>query len=55
MRGGDHFLKSVLQGKLISLVGSLDDLEKATRRTQGPHSPNRQERTGPCASSSRVI
>ena len=33
MRGGDHFLKSVAKGKLVSLIGSLDELEKTTRRT----------------------
>jgi predicted nucleotidyltransferase len=33
MRDGDHFLKSVVKGKLVSLTGSPDELEKATRRT----------------------
>ena len=33
MRQGDHFLKSVVKGKLVSLVGSPDELEKVTRRT----------------------
>lgn len=33
MRDGDHFLKSVVKGKLVSLIGSPDELEKATRRT----------------------
>jgi predicted nucleotidyltransferase/AraC-like DNA-binding protein len=33
MRGGDHFLKSVTKGKLVTLAGSSDGLEKATRRT----------------------
>jgi DNA-binding transcriptional ArsR family regulator len=32
MRDGDHFLKSVVEGKLISLIGSPDDLEKAAGR-----------------------
>jgi uncharacterized protein len=32
MREGDHFLKSVVKGKLVSLVGSPDELEKAARR-----------------------
>jgi predicted nucleotidyltransferase len=32
-RSGDHFLKSVTKGKAITLMGSLDDLEKAARRT----------------------
>jgi predicted nucleotidyltransferase len=29
MRSGDHFLKSVVRGKLVTLTGSPDDLEKA--------------------------
>jgi predicted nucleotidyltransferase len=33
MRDSDHFLKSVVKGKLVSLVGSPDELEKAARRT----------------------
>jgi predicted nucleotidyltransferase len=33
IRDGNHFLKSVVQGKLITLIGSPDELEKATRRT----------------------
>jgi predicted nucleotidyltransferase len=33
MRGSDHFLKSVTKGKVVTLTGSLDDLEKAARRT----------------------
>ena len=33
MRAGDHFLKSVVKGKLVSLIGSPDELEKAARRT----------------------
>jgi predicted nucleotidyltransferase len=33
MRSGDHFLKSVVAGKLISLMGSPDELEKAAHRT----------------------
>jgi predicted nucleotidyltransferase len=32
MRGGDHFVKSVLRGKVVSLIGSPDELEAATRR-----------------------
>jgi predicted nucleotidyltransferase len=32
MRGGDHFVKSLLKGKVISLIGSPDELEAATRR-----------------------
>lgn len=38
MRDGDHFLKSVVEGKLISLIGSPDDLETAAGRAYGPHS-----------------
>ena len=33
MRRGDHFLKSMIKGKLITLTGSPDELEKTTRRT----------------------
>ena len=33
IRDGNHFLRSVVQGKLITLIGSPDELEKATRRT----------------------
>jgi hypothetical protein len=33
MRTGDHFLKSVTKGKVVTLMGSLDDLEKTARRT----------------------
>jgi predicted nucleotidyltransferase len=37
IRAGDHFVKSVLKTKIVSLVGSLDELEAASRRTQSPH------------------
>jgi predicted nucleotidyltransferase len=37
MRGGDHFLKAVVKGKIETLVGSLDELEATARRTQSPH------------------
>jgi len=33
IRSGDHFLKSVTEDKVVTLMGSLDDLEKATSRT----------------------
>jgi predicted nucleotidyltransferase len=33
MRRGDHFLKSMIEGKLITLAGSPDELEKTARRT----------------------
>jgi predicted nucleotidyltransferase len=33
MRAGDHFLKSVLRGKAVSLTGAPNELEAATRRT----------------------
>ena len=36
-QSGDHFLKSVMEGKLITLTGSLHELEKATGRRQSPH------------------
>jgi predicted nucleotidyltransferase len=32
IRADDHFLKSVLKGKLVTLTGSPDELEKATGR-----------------------
>jgi predicted nucleotidyltransferase len=37
LRGGDHFLKSVVRDKVVSLIGSPDELETATRRTQSPY------------------
>ncbi len=33
LRGGDHFLKSVVKGQVVSLTGSPNELEAATRRT----------------------
>jgi predicted nucleotidyltransferase len=33
MRAGDHFLRAVVEGKVESIIGSLDELEKTTRRT----------------------
>jgi predicted nucleotidyltransferase len=33
--GGDRFLNSVLKGKLITLIGSADELDKATSGRQG--------------------
>jgi len=35
-RGRDHFLNSVLKGKLITIVGSPNELEKAAGGKQGP-------------------
>lgn len=32
-RAGNHFLKSVIKDKFVTLIGSLDDLEKTTSRT----------------------
>ena len=32
MRGRDHFLTSVMKGKLVTLIGSQDELEKAASR-----------------------
>lgn len=32
MRAGDHFLKSVMKGKLVTLTGSPDEMEKSTGR-----------------------
>jgi predicted nucleotidyltransferase len=32
MRRGEHFLKSMIKGKLITLTGSPNELEKTTRR-----------------------
>jgi hypothetical protein len=31
-RGGDRFLNSVLKGKLITVIGSADELEETTSR-----------------------
>jgi len=36
-RGGDRFLNSVLKGKLISVIGSTDELEETTSRRKGAH------------------
>jgi len=36
LNAGDHFLKSVVESKLITLVGSRDELEKVTGGKQGP-------------------
>jgi predicted nucleotidyltransferase len=33
MRVGNHFVKSVLKGEVVSLIGSPDELETAARRT----------------------
>jgi predicted nucleotidyltransferase len=44
MRGSDHFIKSVLRSKLVSLIGSLDELEATTRRTQSSQPPHQQGR-----------
>ena len=33
IRGGNHFLKSVTKDNFVTLIGSLDDLEKTTSRT----------------------
>jgi len=33
MRAGDHFVKSVIKGKITSLIGSPDGLEATARRT----------------------
>jgi predicted nucleotidyltransferase len=33
--GGDRFLNSVLKGKLITVIGSADELEEATSRRKG--------------------
>ena len=34
--GGDRFLNSVLKGKLITVIGSADELEETTSRRKGP-------------------
>jgi len=41
MRRGDHFLISIVEGKLITLMGPLDDLEKAPRGTQSLRPQNK--------------
>jgi len=33
IRSGDHFLKSLTKGKVVTLTGSLDELEKTSRGT----------------------
>jgi predicted nucleotidyltransferase len=52
-RGRDHFLSSILKGNLITMVGSPNELEKATGRRQGPRTQDKQERTGRSASTRR--
>jgi len=39
-RADDHFVKSVVRGKLVSVIGSSDELESTTRRAQSPHAPH---------------
>ena len=33
IRARNHFLKSVIKDKFVTLIGSLDDVEKTTSRT----------------------
>ena len=44
-RSRDHFLNSVLKGSLIDIVGSVNELEKATARRQSPPAPDQQKGT----------
>ena len=39
--GRDHFLNSILKGKLITIAGSLNELEKATGRNQSPRAQDK--------------
>jgi predicted nucleotidyltransferase len=39
--GRDHFLNSILKGKLITIAGSLNELEKAPGRKQSPRAQNK--------------
>jgi len=39
--GRDHFLNSILKGKLITIAGSLNELEKATGRKQSPRAQDK--------------
>jgi predicted nucleotidyltransferase len=43
--GRDHFLNSVLEGNLISIVGSINELEKTTGRKQSPRAQDQQKGT----------
>jgi len=43
--GRDHFLNSVLKGNLISIVGSVNELEKTTGRKQSPRAQDQQKGT----------
>jgi uncharacterized protein len=43
---GNHFLKSVVEGKLITLVGSRDELERAAGGKQGPQTTGEQDGAG---------
>jgi predicted nucleotidyltransferase len=40
-RGRDHFLNSVLKGKLITIVGSANELEKTAGRRQSPNAQDK--------------
>jgi predicted nucleotidyltransferase len=40
-RGRDHFLNSILKGKLITIAGSLNELEKASGRKQSPRAQDK--------------
>jgi predicted nucleotidyltransferase len=44
-RSRDHFLNSVLKGNLIDIVGSVNELEKATARSQSPPAQDEQKGT----------
>jgi len=43
LAAGDHFLASVLKGKIILLKGSLDELDKTPTRRKGPSARMKRE------------
>jgi predicted nucleotidyltransferase len=44
--GGNRFLNSVLKGKLISVIGSADELEETTSRRKGSRPQGKQKGSG---------
>jgi predicted nucleotidyltransferase len=46
LSAGNHFLKSVVKSKLITLMGSRDELEGAAGGKQNPQTPDEQGRIG---------
>jgi predicted nucleotidyltransferase len=50
MRDGDHFLKSIVKGKLLSLIGSPDELEKTGQSIGSTVTAPARRNWTPCAS-----